>query len=253
MSAWKDVLAGMAPMSLEEMDSISLLNRQDTKYAFPLAQLGEVLLRTAPHYRVLETDAGRLLGYQNRYFDTPTFKLFLDHHNGKRNRYKFRYRLYVDSNLCFFERKFKNSKGRTLKKRVVVPEFTNHLNQPGIAEILQLTPYSAQDLMPVLDLDFHRFTLASHAMNDRCTFDLGLSIHRQGRSVHFPELVICEIKQGRFSRNNPLVRALESLHIAPLSLSKYCLGMLYLQPGIRYNRFKEKTLRLQRITTIAHA
>lgn len=240
-------------MSLVDMESISLLNRQDTKYAFPHAQLGEVLSRIEPHYRVLETEASRIITYQNRYFDTPEFKLFLDHHNGKRNRYKFRYRRYEQSDLCFFERKFKNNKGRTLKKRVVVNAITPHLNQPGIAELLERTPYSAQDLIPVLDLDFDRFTLASHAMNDRCTLDLGLSIRRDGRSVHFPELVICEIKQGRFSRDNPLVRALESLHIAPLSLSKYCLGLLYLQPGIRYNRFKEKTLRLQRITTIAHA
>jgi hypothetical protein len=240
-------------MSLEDMEGISLLNRQDSKYAFNQALLGEVLERAAAHYRILDTDASRLIRYQNRYFDTPDFALFSDHHNGKRPRYKFRYRRYVQSDLCFFERKFKNNKGRTLKKRVVVQGISDGLEQPGIAELLERTPYRSGQLQPVLDLDFQRFTLASHAMNDRCTIDTGLSIRRGNRSVHFPELVICEIKQSRFSRDNALVRALESLHIAPLSLSKYCLGLLYLQPGVRYNRFKEKTLHLQRLTTIAHA
>jgi len=253
MSAWKESLSSLVPMSLEDMEGVSLLNRQDSKYAFPLALLGEVLERAAAHYRILDTDNTRLIRYENRYFDTPDFALFADHHNGKRPRYKFRYRRYVESNLCFFERKFKNNKGRTLKKRVTVAGISNRLDQPGISELLERTPYRAAQLDPVLDLDFQRFTLSSHAMTDRCTVDTGLSIRRGDRSVHFPELVICEVKQSRASRDTPLVRALESLHIAPLSLSKYCLGLLYLQPGIRYNRFKQKTLRLQRLTTIAHA
>ncbi len=253
MNGWIGKLDHFDTLSLAEMETISLLNRQDTKFGFSIGRLEELLDRIQPDYLVLETGDGRQVLYRNRYFDTPDFKMFRDHHNGKRNRYKFRFRCYGDSGPCFFEIKFKNNKSRTIKKRLPVTGMRQDLGLQEVAALLSETLYSPQDLLPALDVAFTRFTLVNRKLNDRCTLDTGITISRGGKKISFPGLVICEIKQERSSRNNEMTRAFENMHITPLSLSKYCLGILYLVEGVRYNRFKEKTLRLRHLTSTDYA
>ena len=253
MNSILQTLNQMESISLQEIEAISLLNRQDSKYAFTRDQLQMVLEKTPEYYRVLDPSTGRLVSYYNRYFDTPEYKMYLDHQRGKRNRCKFRYRQYRESGLTFFEIKFKNNKKRTIKSRVQVDNIRNDLNLPAVVDLLSNTPYGPNELDPMLDIEFSRFTLVNKQMNDRCTIDTGLVMKNKNKQVEFPELVICEVKQAKQSRNNELIRIFEELHIAPLNLSKYCLGMLELYPGIKYNRFKEKLLRLKRLTPTYHA
>ena len=94
MNSILQTLNQMESISLQEIEAISLLNRQDSKYAFTRDQLQMVLEKTPEYYRVLDPSTGRLVSYYNRYFDTPEYKMYLDHQRGKRNRYKFRYRQY---------------------------------------------------------------------------------------------------------------------------------------------------------------
>ena len=46
------------------------------------------------------------------------FDLYHRHHIGRSNRFKVRSRRYVESDLCFFEVKYRNNKGRTIKNRI---------------------------------------------------------------------------------------------------------------------------------------
>lgn len=249
MTLWSDQLDAMDPISLLEMEAMSLLNRQDSKYLFSRQHLAEVLEEAAPDYRVLVPGQTPRVGYLNRYFDTEDFELYRQHHNGKANRYKFRYRQYRDSGLTFFELKFKNNKRRTIKTRSAVPDVSDRLDLPETLELLKTTPYRPEMLQPALDIAFTRFTLINRKMVDRCTLDTGLRIRRGDREVHFPDLVICEVKQDKQRRDNDLIRIFERRHIAPVGLSKFCLGVIHLVPGQKTNRFKPKLLRLNRITT----
>ena len=71
-----------------------------------------------PYYKVLTISGLRQGRYETRYFDTADYEMYTKHHNGKLNRYKVRFRTYVDSEMNFFEVKFKTNTGRTRKSRV---------------------------------------------------------------------------------------------------------------------------------------
>jgi len=109
-------------ISLEEMDNVKLMNRTDVKYIFNERILADVLDKIKDDYFILSAAGTRMANYITLYFDTKKNKFYLQHHNGKRNRFKVRYRKYVESDLTFFEIKFKNSKGRVIKNRILVDE-----------------------------------------------------------------------------------------------------------------------------------
>jgi hypothetical protein len=251
------MLAAMPAIDLPGMARVDLQDRRDSKYALSVEQLPELLERITPHYRILDPGHGVLVPYNNRYFDTPSFRLFLDHHNGRVNRYKFRFRRYGDSGITYFEVKHKTNKGRTQKTRVLAPPapapLPLELGGPASREALAGTPFQASDLVHALDVSFSRFTLVHHGFKDRCTVDTGLAFSRGPASSAWPSVVICEVKQQRFSRDSPFVQALEAMGIRPLRISKYCLGILDTVPGIKYNRFKEKLRRLHQLSIPHHA
>ena len=71
-----DVVAAFDPISLAEMERVSLLNRTDTKYVMGVSQLQRALAQIRDQYRVLEVNGTRLNHYQTLYFDTPDFALY---------------------------------------------------------------------------------------------------------------------------------------------------------------------------------
>jgi hypothetical protein len=107
------------PISLEEMDDVKLMNRVDTKFAFSIREFIAMLPELSEHYRVLLIEGTRTPFYESLYLDDDDFNFFKDHHRGRSNRFKVRFRKYVESNLLFLEIKEK-VKGRTNKKRIKV-------------------------------------------------------------------------------------------------------------------------------------
>ena len=105
------------------MESVKLMNRIDTKYAVPLAVLPDILEAAKTDYFAQEIDGKRIATYDTIYYDTDTLDMYIRHHDRQLVRQKIRIRQYVDSNLTFLEIKRKNNKGRTKKKRIVVPGF----------------------------------------------------------------------------------------------------------------------------------
>ena len=110
------------PVSLEEMDSVSLLNRIDSKYLTDERTL-EGILADAQRcgYRALVADGEMISHYDTIYYDTPGHQMFLDHRNQRLVRQKVRTREYLASGRTFLEIKRKNNKGRTKKKRIGIP------------------------------------------------------------------------------------------------------------------------------------
>lgn len=240
------------PISLVEMDSVKLMNRVDTKFLLNIHQLPMLLQRAAEHYRVVEIDGNRILPYSSIYFDTDDTIMYNMHHNGKLNRYKIRMRIYVQSGLSFLEIKRKNNKGRTSKKRIEIASdnfkmMTFEANDKLF--IHKRLPYSPESLIPQLQNYFQRITLVDKCKTERVTLDLGLvfkNLNNQAMKA-MDDLVIVEMKQDGACKSF-FREYLDELNVLPGSMSKYCLGMVLVNPAVKYNSFKKKLRRINKIT-----
>ncbi len=135
------VLKTFTPITLAEMEGVELMDRTDTKYIFNISQLPGVLENLSQYYKLLNVNGVNENKYKTLYFDTPDFQLYMDHHNGRTNRYKVRYRQYVDSGLVFFEIKNKNNKERTIKSRIKRTNIADTIEGQsiGLGQIDQIT------------------------------------------------------------------------------------------------------------------
>ncbi|MGL4631221.1 MAG: polyphosphate polymerase domain-containing protein [Leadbetterella sp.] len=237
-------------ISLQEMDGVKLMDRVDSKYLIPLNVLPQILEEIIPFYRILEINGVRLNRYETQYFDFNNYELYHNHQAGKTNRYKVRFRKYVESDLCFFEIKHKNNKGRTKKIRLKQPEKMIDILNPQEMEFLESqTPLDGNMLKGNLWVYYNRLTLVNRFSTERLTIDLDLSFKNKERAIEYPKVVVAEVKQEKLGAS-PIINVLRSKHLMEGSISKYCLGIMSLNPLIKYNRFKLKYLHLNKIIKI---
>ncbi|MBQ6557028.1 MAG: polyphosphate polymerase domain-containing protein [Bacteroidales bacterium] len=248
---FKEVLAGLGSISLEEMDGVKLMNRTDSKFLTDQATLLGILADAgAQGYRALETEGSKIATYDTLYYDTPALQMFLDHHNRRLVRQKVRTRIYVDSGIGFLEIKRKNNHGRTKKKRLEIPvaEFKDFSSDDGACAFLEeKSAYSASQLRPSLETVFRRITLVNPAMSERLTIDsrLGFRNPRTGREASLRDAVIIELKQdGR--TESPMRKILLDHRVKPVRMSKYCIGITLTDPDVKSNRFKLKIRRIEK-------
>jgi len=234
-----------SPISLEEMDKVKLMNRVDVKYIFNENILPDLLDQIKDDYYILFAGGTRSAKYITLYFDTVKNKFYLDHHNGKSNRFKVRYRKYVDSKLTFFEIKFKNSKGRVIKDRIKVEDIKQEL---GVEELALLHKKISKKILlePRLENQFNRITLVAKKGIERLTIDYNLQFTFNKENQGFPSLSIAEIKQERYSRDSKIMDALRKFGVRPARMSKYAIGMSIFS-GEKANRFKEKRIKINKI------
>ncbi|WP_445956435.1 polyphosphate polymerase domain-containing protein [Yeosuana sp.] len=243
----KKEIQNFSPISLEEMDNVKLMKRTDTKFVIHEKDLVSVLKSIEDEYRVVEIKSNRITTYSSLYFDTPEHKFYKDHHNGKNNRTKIRIRKYVESDICFLEIKQKDGKGNTTKTRTSIPDFEPNLLEKSL-EFIQHTTQETFELKPIIWNQFNRVTLVNKTAKERLTIDVNLSFKKNGTLKTYDNLVIIELKQERFNRSSPIVQQLKSKQINPYSISKYCIGMIGIYNELKYNRFKEKLLKINKIT-----
>lgn len=235
------ILDGMDRILLKEMDSVALLKRQDTKFVFSKKLLAPMLEVLQADYRVLEVEGSRQMGYSTLYFDTLDFDFFRAHHNGKRNRVKVRLREYLDSSLKFLEIKKKSNKGETDKHRIRVETARHSLGATEMSFIKEVCDLD-QLLNPTLTNSFKRITLVHKYKKERFTIDSDLEFSFGESKRSLPNLVIAEVKQERASRDTESMALLKKSGIRPRGISKYCMGIVLLNPGQKYNNFKRTRL-----------
>ncbi len=246
--AWrmKYLVDGCDPISLDEMASVSLLDRVETKYVFGVSQLYEVLPQLAGHYRVLEIEGMRLNRYQTVYFDTSDFWLYQQHHNGSNTRYKVRTRRYVDSDLNFFEIKHKTG-FRTVKTRFQIPKMKLELDRDADEFVVSHTPLKGDQLEPKLWNQYMRATLVSKHRQERLTFDINLTFGWGNMCMELPGIVIAEVKQERLSLDSEFIQQMRVLGVPSTSFSKYCLGACMLYDDLKSNNFKPGLRQMQKV------
>jgi len=227
------------PISLEDMNQVKLLDRMDKKFMFDSKIFDKVLESAAENYFILEIAEKRYAAYETTYMDTPDYEMYTLHHNGKLNRYKVRFRTYVDSGLNFFEIKFKTNKGRTKKSRIQQSEKDLSITGDKALLLEHKSIYKSDSLVPAIQVNYNRITLVNKNMTERITLDFDLNFKTEGNSTKYPRLIIAEVKQDK-SGSSPFIDIMQQLKVRDVSISKYCLGIASLVKNIKTNNFKTK-------------
>lgn len=247
MNHIENILQSFDPILLEEMDQVKLMDRIDTKFVYRIDQLPDLLQDASKSYKVLEINQKRLFQYDTLYLDTFDNQMYMEHHNGNLNRYKIRFRNYVDSNKIFLEVKFKTNTGRTIKKRIKRKSIDKLDSKKARAFVESKTSYLYDSLEPKMSSKFFRATLVHKAMTERITIDVNLSYYNDSDEQDVSYLSIAEIKQGKFAENSDFYQILQSHRIHPTPFSKYCLGRILLDKDLKQNRFKTKLVTLNKL------
>jgi hypothetical protein len=243
-------LAPIVGATLEELDSFALQNRIDTKFVLTEPQVAHVLQTVGARYVVIEVNGIRAGHYQTAYFDTLAWDMYRDHHNGRRDRFKVRYRCYMDSGVSFLEVKRKNNRDRTIKTRIKATNTYANLVGNEAAFVAAQTPYAVDHLVPTVRNQFLRVSLASRDELERLTLDFSMSSVLGESQRAAPNLVIAEVKQPRFTASSPFVSLLRDMRIEPTAFSKYCLAVAQLADGVKRNNFKQRLLFLDRLSEV---
>ena len=226
------------------------MNRTDTKFVFPLTTLIKILPKLVKHYRVLEINGVRLNAYRSLYFDTEDFQFYHQHHNGKTNRNKVRFREYVDSGLSFLEVKSKNNKGKTIKKRIKVKEITESLDGSNL-DFVNKAIGSEIPLKPQHWNKFSRITFVHKRRKERLTVDVNFRFEDiNSTKNNLGDMVIAEVKQAKRNLSSNFIRIIKEERIHPFRISKYCMATATLFPQLKKNKFKRKFLHLDKLQTI---
>lgn len=223
------------------------MDRLDTKYVFPRENLSSILEQLSNSYRVLEVNGERISRYESLYFDTHDFNLYNHHQSGRLNRFKIRFRKYVESNLHFFEIKFKNNKGRTIKKRIKQEDIPSSIDGSAADFLKQHSSFNGHDLEEKLWVNYSRLTLVNKFAPERVTIDIDLTFKKRTLVKSFSDLVIAEIKKDKSDRSAFSI-LMKKLHIREGSISKYCFGALSMYNQLKHNNFKSRLIHLKKIS-----
>ena len=267
-------LLQMAPIGLDDMKAVRLMNRMDQKYIAPAVLLEPLLQRIAADYYVQripsapdtqnpesKIQSSELIApYRTLYFDTEALDMYIMHHNRKLNRQKLRVRTYRSTDTTFFEIKNKDNKKKTRKVRIPldVSLFDTALEVPEVRDFIEkntpyITPHSTlltpNTLTPCLENRFDRITLVDRGMSERVTIDLGIRFHNRatGLDADIARALVIEVKHEVGAPTSAIERALHDLHIQPRRMSKYCIGTALTNPNAKRNRFKPKLLYINKI------
>lgn len=228
------------------MDDVKLMSRTDTKFVFNFLRLPEFLEKLSPFYKVLLIDGNLIHDYKSLYFDTEDRKFYIEHHNRRVNRNKVRFREYVGSGLTFLEIKLKNNKGKTIKKRIKVDSISEEITKKQQRYIHKIIGYPIE-VSAKQWINFSRVTFVHKTQKERLTMDINLTFNNKKDEGDLKNIVIAEVKQERMSRSSDFMKVAKEMSILPMRLSKYCMSTLSLNPKLKKNRFKEKSLFINKL------
>jgi VTC domain len=222
-------------IGLDRLDAdAALRDRVDVKYVVPLDAFAALAGRLLPTHAALEIDGRRAFAYRSRYFDTPELRMFRDHIQQRRRRYKCRSRQYLDTGAYAFEVKLKGLRGRTVKYRMA--HDGHELSDAAVAFLRDcldsaygIAPDAA--LRPALDVAYTRVTLAAPELGERVTCDFDLTFSGPGGAAGRLEAGMAIVESKSASGNSVADRVLRRLgHRPQPACSKYCLGVALTRP-----------------------
>jgi peptidyl-tRNA hydrolase len=247
-----DILKEMAPISLDDMSAVKMMNRVDTKYVADDFTVNELFSLIKDEYYVQEIDGKRIAAYDSVYYDTADNHMYIIHQDKKLKRGKLRVRNYVDTNGYFCEVKHKNNHGRTKKKRIEVGPgvFDDLKSDLAVREFVEkeLPTYDFDKFEKKMKTAFDRITVVNKGKTERITIDFNVRFHNleTGNEATLAPLVVIELKRdGRC--DSFFQKTLSDLRVKPFKISKYCIGRAMTDENLKQNRFKKKIIRLEKL------
>ena len=246
----QSILKQYQPINLSKMDEVALMERVDDKYTISYKALLNILENISSDYFCLEIDGKRSFTYQTEYLDTIDNLLFKNHQNGKLNRYKIRFRDYIESKKTFLEIKFKSNKGVTKKSRISIPFQEKNITKTCKNFIETKSPYLTKNLDIKVKNSFDRITLVNLISKERVTFDFNLKFSNpvSGTKAKLDNVGIIEIKREKGNKKSQLLSNLKRKRIRPTRFSKYTIGSCLLDSNLKYNNFKKKLLLVNKLS-----
>ncbi|HCM06784.1 MAG TPA: VTC domain-containing protein [Oceanospirillales bacterium] len=218
------ILKRFKPHTLIEQNTASLMDRVDSKFLLPIHIFEPLMNALLKDYSILDVNGRNIFNYQTTYFDTADRQFYLDHHNGKLNRYKVRFRRYVDSDMGYIEIKFKNNKKRTIKERIPMNCVTP--DQEEINDFVHKKLGYSTPLETALYVNYQRITLLNKHNPERITIDLNLSFESAKESIKSVQekIFIVEIKQEKKPYPSSCREYIKMNGYKSTDFSKYCIG-----------------------------
>lgn len=248
----QDILPHFNPVTLDDLDKVSFMNRVDAKFLFPVSSLPALLEAMREQYSILEIQNERCFGYETTYYDDDHYSMYYAHHNGSLNRYKIRYRTYLNMQKSYLEIKFKTNKSRTVKKR---KSFTREELQNGAFKkfIGENTPFSPGLLHETLTNTFYRLTFVNNNFTERLTIDFGLTFSCNCGNTSMDYLAIVEVKYDRKLSGTGFNEYIKRFGLRKSGFSKYAVGCTCLFRDLKCNRFKKTHLKLNKLNNDCHS
>lgn len=238
-----EILGRYEASSLKELESKGLLKRYDTKFIISTEFIPELLDYLKIYYNVLDISGIREFTYHNQYLDTKDYCFFNQHHNGKLNRTKLRFRKYLESGISMFEIKQRTNNRRTVKERIGIDFDTFELNSDAEQLIKNKLNGACSDFLPKLKVNYKRITLLQKESAEKITIDRDIYFKNSVNDLSLKNLALIEVKQLQLSYLTPVMIFLrEKKHLPIINFSKYCIGLVLTDPNVKYNRFKKRIL-----------
>ena len=231
-------------------NTLLLMNRVDFKFVLKGIEAAQLLKTLEKDYDLITKEGNLSRIYETVYFDTVQRDAFYRHHQGKLPRYKIRTRTYLDTNDRFLEIKYKNNRGRTEKFRHKLSSTEYIFEQSGVVAFLnEHNIDNLNELKKALLVKYKRISLKHKKLNERITIDFDISFSNGLKNALLGEVVFMEVKQEK-SMKSPVMIALKAMNKHSVSLSKYCYGLLSLEPSIKHNNFNPLKKSLNKIISI---
>jgi hypothetical protein len=221
-------------ISIEDMNSVSLMNRIDTKYIISMDELNKIFNLIKRDYLVQDVNGLRNRLYTTIYFDTDDLTMFFAHHNNIPVRQKIRLRTYASTGNSFLEVKNRNIEGRTDKKRMQIKD-NIIINEHKCNKFLHKhAKYDLSEISEKLQTNFNRTTLVNNQMTERITIDTNISFKclQLDKEVSMNNLCIIEIKQND-AATSIIKNILHDMQIHHSSISKYYVGSILTNPSLK--------------------
>jgi hypothetical protein len=242
------ILNYFSPITLEEMDSVKLMNRYDTKYVFSAEKLPSFLNLLKGNYKILEMCKERAFRYNTLYLDTSKYLFYNQHVTGKLSRHKVRYRTYEATGVTYLEVKRKTNKNKTLKWRLKNNSDASVLDKEASDFIQKHIFNNKLDLYPVMRNRFIRTTLVGIDTHERITIDYQMDFSAMdGKGTELPFMAVVELKRELLACHSPFRTAIRRSGIRPVAFSKYCIGNALLLDVPKKNILKQRLLLLNKI------
>ena len=222
-------LFALVPHSLDSLKNAVLMSRVDSKFLLPITLATDLLASMSREYSVLEINGLRSFNYVTTYYDTPLNTHYIEHHNGRLNRFKIRRRTYTESSSSYLEVKFKDNRRRTTKTRMSCDTQKFELGDDALGFLTSCGVPDPLTLAPVQTGVYRRVALANEVRGERLTIDFNLSFtdERDGTHHMLGPWVIVELKQDQLNRDSAFFSWARRHGVRALPFSKYCMGVYF--------------------------